>query len=507
MYSAEANNLFINKTQPTKTNHEPSQKNTLSNKEFHNKLQNNIENNPLEKIEIPKDTKVKSFEKQENVITPIETPKENLNASSVKQPEKISDPIPVKEINKVITQLIQTLNTKSPDLKKELLDIINELNALLAKAEDNPELTGEEVTNELLALLNELFQTIPEKPLIKIGNIDANKLNIKTREIELTNPRTKEQLPITLITKEDFAKFTKNIQESEITKNPINIKDIKLKIAALMEELNGTINSSKKTTQIISKTFAINLNKNTKNVKISKEENATELTIQNTNNKETSSKDKTINNKNDLSLHEKSNVKSLFNQNEGSEAKTETIKPFSLSNDLSEYNTKQSIKEVKEPPMLSNMNQNQNNIDKQNKIMNQFRTFLTINKLKADTEVTMKLYPKDLGEVKIQITKEAVSNSEHTQLIAKFQVSSQAVKAILESNFDSLKNDLQHNSNTLIATLSVDINNSDSNNQDFDKHLYKRNQNKQAQTKTNATDNSIDSPEQIIDKDEINSLA
>jgi flagellar hook-length control protein FliK len=179
----------------------------------------------------------------------------------------------------------------------------------------------------------------------------------------------------------------------------------------------------------------------------------------------------------------------------------------SLDNKMNELNTKINIKEVKDPEAVPLLKNSSTNLEKQNQIMNQFRTYLTINKLKSDTEVNMRLYPRELGEVKVKITKEQIAGSENTQIVAKFQVSSAAVKAILESNFDALKNDLQQNSNISISSLSVEVNDKENKNKNFSE-FYEGNSGKHNNFKTTEIlPEQRNIVEQIIDTNEINSLA
>ncbi len=100
-----------------------------------------------------------------------------------------------------------------------------------------------------------------------------------------------------------------------------------------------------------------------------------------------------------------------------------------------------------------------NFIEKQTQVMNQFTNFLALNKLKGETEVTLKLYPKELGEIKINLTREQNSTTSETSIIAaKFHVTSETVKSILESNFNLLKDSLSQNGNLQLGALSVEVN-------------------------------------------------
>jgi flagellar hook-length control protein FliK len=97
-------------------------------------------------------------------------------------------------------------------------------------------------------------------------------------------------------------------------------------------------------------------------------------------------------------------------------------------------------------------------IEEQTAILSQFRTFLSVNKLRAETEVTLRLHPRELGEIKIQITRvENQATHEPSMISAKFQVSSEMVKSVLESNFNMLKDSLQQQGHFNMAQISVDV--------------------------------------------------
>ena len=106
------------------------------------------------------------------------------------------------------------------------------------------------------------------------------------------------------------------------------------------------------------------------------------------------------------------------------------------------------------------------NIEKQTAILSQFTTFMAVNKLRAETEVTIRLHPRELGDIKIQITRiENQATHEPATISAKFQVNSEMVKSVLESNFNLLKDSLQQQGNYNMAQMSVDVQTNGSGNQ------------------------------------------
>jgi len=97
-------------------------------------------------------------------------------------------------------------------------------------------------------------------------------------------------------------------------------------------------------------------------------------------------------------------------------------------------------------------------IEKQVQIVKQVRSFISLQKLNAETEVTLRLHPKSLGEIKINITKQEQTDSHNSLIIAKFQVDSETVKSILESNMNELKDMLSDNSQLSLSEFSVEVN-------------------------------------------------
>lgn len=97
-------------------------------------------------------------------------------------------------------------------------------------------------------------------------------------------------------------------------------------------------------------------------------------------------------------------------------------------------------------------------IEKQFSIINQFKDQVSLHQLKLNTEITMKLHPQSLGDIKIKLIKEPQNiGMEHSTISAKFQVSTETVKNILESNFNLLKDSLLNNSGLSISSFTVDV--------------------------------------------------
>ncbi|MDD5456601.1 MAG: flagellar hook-length control protein FliK [Candidatus Margulisbacteria bacterium] len=110
------------------------------------------------------------------------------------------------------------------------------------------------------------------------------------------------------------------------------------------------------------------------------------------------------------------------------------------------------------------------NIEKQYQVINQFKNFVTLTKLKGQTELTLQLHPRELGDIKVSLTREHTNSAQEASLLtAKFQVNSDVVKSILESNFNQLKDALAQNGH--LAAISVEVNTQGSNGQSFNNLL------------------------------------
>ncbi len=501
MLPSEINGSFISNLFSTSEN----LTNTTGNSSFsfQKDLQNRIDNNST-KTSPAKETKPQTKEAN----------KETSEATQV--PQTIEHKQPTEEL-----KIIQLETTIDPHPVKEKIIFLNKEN-LVAKDIKN-------ILKKLASLLSQL-ETIDENSLESLENIltsldalllteltDLSSIASKLQQLQLTDPRTKENLPINLLTKSDMTKLiekiTKNIDKNFLPANinqETEITDLKMKIAHLLDKLNGTIDSSKKDTQLVSPLLPLEESKiseqkphsiiNTIKLETKLEEkeqnkqlleNPEEILIDKTATK------KPINNKNDHTLG---------NQPNKDENSPISLKSFSSENNFSEITSKFNLKEISNTELNNtNLTQQANhNLEKQAQVMNQFRTFITLNKLKTDTEVNMRLYPQELGEIKIKITKEQIAGNENSQIVAKFQVSSQAVKAILESNLDALRNELNQNSNILVSELSVEV--EDKNNQKGFSEQFTRNNTPKTIIKDTHLDN-IAISENILTNNEINSLA
>lgn len=520
MFAAEMNGSFINdifrieKSSADNSSDSVSYNRDNSSKDmsFHQDLQNKIDEQKGETFRAREREKVAyAFD---SPAKPQET--QGIHNNDLSDESTISTQLPTKVAPK--TQTIDNASNveqKEQKTNASLEDILTKLTSLLKKLDDeNIEPTDE--LNKILASLASLLDKLSNKTVADMPSKDQlADISSKIKQINLTNPRTQENIPITFISKKDFAELVNKISTDLANKSmtQINTQEITSQIAELLEKLAGVIASSKKESQIIVPTFAneetkangAKLEKSTKapvdTIKVNTDEENKPIELNLNNEKITEE----VPNKKQVVIKDK-NEESLFNQNNKAEIKEAPPKVMSLDNDLSEFNTKINIKDVKELEAIPLPKTSNSNLEKQNQIMNQFRSYLTINKLKTDTEVNMRLYPRELGEVKIKITKEQIAGNENTQIVAKFQVSSAAVKAILESNFDSLKNDLQQNSNIVISALSVEINNKESNENNFSNFQDSNfSSNRKIKATEIKTENTL--PEQILNNNEINSLA
>ena len=513
------NNVMANNTTANSSLTE-SKETASADKTFQNNLQSKLNEQKIETFREKENEKISyTFETPTKPIEQPEIKKLVLSEEEIALSTKTFQKIPAINTKEVVAQ-------KEQPQTAEIEGLLVRLTSLLKKL-DEKNVAPSEKLNNILATLAELFAKLSESSALKNDKVQLADMASKIKQIQLTDPRTKESIPITFISKKDLADLLNKISNELNTPQQKNEnKDLLLKITDLLEKLDGVIESSTNNSQVISQTIPIDPTKketsNAETTTAPKDEKTTKLptdaikvepkdTAKNTElnlaeneiiTPETSTKKTTeIKNKPEASLVE---------QADKPEPKTLPVKMISLDsldNKMTEINTKINIKEVKDPEAVPLLKNSSTNLEKQNQIMNQFRTYLTINKLKSDTEVNMRLYPRELGEVKVKITKEQIAGSENTQIVAKFQVSSAAVKAILESNFDALKNDLQQNSNISISSLSVEVNDKENKNQNFS-NFYEGNTGSHKDFKTTEilTDNSK-VIEQIINKNEINSLA
>ncbi|GEM_PF-6990760 len=535
MFSADITGSFINdvfRADNSSANYASSSKansteNSSSDISFQKDLQNRINEQSNEQ-------KRDTFKEKEKVTQSFDAPakpQETQKTQESSTDKPVAELPPTKTEHKTETTN-KTKTTKLEDNEHiELNNLLEKLTELLTKLDTE----GIEPTDEINSLLasiailleslsNPELQTTPNKNLF-MG------IASKIKQLNLTNPRTQENIPIHFINKKDLAellnKISANLANKEMAQdiNTSATNDITKEIASLLEKLNGVIESTQKKSYMIAETniqddsnvketLKTADNKVSKDIKPTNETPKIE-TKENASNPELSSsstEEQAVETAPKKQVSVKvNNEESLFNQNNKLEVKDPVPKVISLDNDLSEFNTKMNIREIREPEVVMPMQKNnQSNTEKQNQIMNQFRTFLTINKMKTDTEINMRLYPRELGEVKVKITKEQIAGNENTQIVAKFQVSSAAVKAILESNFDSLKNDLQQNSNIVISALSVEVadkNNQEQNFSNFFDNNFSSNKRAKATESIETLTEKKNILEQVTDNNEINSLA
>jgi flagellar hook-length control protein FliK len=533
MFSADINGSSINDLFRTENNviasnssqsssSKESRETSTTDKTFQNDLQSKLNEQKAETFREKEKEKISyTFETPTKPIEQPEIKKLGLSEEEIALSNKTFQKIPVLN-----TKTVAPVTQKEQPQTTELEGLLVKLTSLLKKLDEN-NIAPSDNLNEVLASLAELLAKLSESSAMQNNKVQLTDTASKIKQIQLIDPRTKESVPITFISKKDLADLLNKISNELTAPQPKNEnKDMVLKITELLAKLDGVIESSKNDSQVISQTIPIEPTKkeapkldtqNTQNdgkatktpteaikVEAKEETKNTELNLT-----EAETPPQEIFTKKPVESKNKTEV-SLVEQTEKPDAKALPVKMISLDsldNKMNELNTKINIKEVKDPEAVPLLKNSSTNLEKQNQIMNQFRTYLTINKLKSDTEVNMRLYPRELGEVKVKITKEQIAGSENTQIVAKFQVSSAAVKAILESNFDALKNDLQQNSNISISSLSVEVNDKENKNKNFSE-FYEGNSGKHNNFKTTEIlPEQRNIVEQIIDTNEINSLA
>ena len=529
MFTADINGSSINDLFRPENNLTSSNVNTSSSskdsaetasidKTFQKDLQSKLAEQKTETFREKEKEKISyNFEVQAKPQEPTEIKKLGLTEEELALSAKVFQKMP--------TLTTKPLAQKEIPQNSEIENLLVKLTALLKKLDDN-NVGPSDNLNKILANLAVLLEKLSGSTTMSNEKTQLADIASKIKEIQLTNPRTKENIPIAFISKKDLAEVLNKISQELPTAPKKENQEIVLKITELLEKLDGVIESSKKDFQTISQTIPIeptkketakldsqNTQKDDKTSKLPtdtlkvepKDTKNTELNLnENEVTPQVVSTKKTIEPK----MKTEESLVTLSDKTENKPLPVKMISLDSIDNKMTEINPKINFKEIKDPESLPLLKNTSTNLDKQNQIINQFRSYLTINKLKSDTEVNLRLYPRELGEVKIKITKEQIAGSENTQIVAKFQVSSAAVKAILESNFDSLKNDLQQNSNFNISALSVEINDKENKSKNFsDFHEKTSAENRKPFKTTEILTNTSNIIDPKIDTNEINSLA
>lgn len=518
MFTNDISGSFINEVPHNENKHNSEfakhpQNTDETEKTFHKDLQKKLEKQQIESFQ-EKEREKKSY------TSDIPSDKhDSQEINEISQNNETTTNIKTHNDNQADTPKSEALPQKTtPDIKQNTT--YSEVNKMLEKAAnilqqlDSENIPPSKEINELLANLAELLDNLStdeQAPKLQLSEIES-----KIKQIELTNPRTKEVFPINFISKKDFVDLLSKLtnETNNISTSSENLIELTTKIDELLNKLSGIIESSKQETKTIAQAINLKLEDSLEPQinKIEKQNIAINESLETKNNKDTNTnllqkeekpQIELVTTKKQPELKNK-NEESLFEQNNKQENKEIPSKMISIDNELSEFNTRLSIKDAKNVETFTVVKNSSSNLEKQNQVLNQFRTYLTINKLKTDTEVTMRLYPKELGEIKVKITKEQISGEENAHIVAKFQVSSDAVKSIIENNLSELKNDLQQNSNVLISSLSVEINDKENKDNEFS-NIYKKNLNEKITAKKEIKDAII--IEQKLSDNEINSLA
>ncbi len=368
-------------------------------------------------------------------------------------------PVTLRIGGKSITTLNAT-TTNKVDLST-LAKNIKDLAPLLAKLKDKGTLSSEEQAN-LIALLTKITETL--------STLQTSSTTLST---ELKNTIT------TLTAFKDS--LTNSLKGSSASVQALTLQHstnqsaLQTSITQLLQDLQGHVDEVKQS-QIFKTEFIKGIDLSQKNSTI--QTVTTIKTIASATNEATSlqpteSTSQTPNggNKSENIVINQSKAPTEKTKTLSTKLLTDTIKPV-LNENLNSINfnidTKvapQAQPTVAETAPLAGAPQTAN-IEKQTAILSQITSFMAVTKLRSETEVTLRLHPRELGDIKVQITRnENQALHEPATISAKFQVNSEMVKSVLESNFNLLKDSLQQQGSFNMAQMSVDVQTNGSQNQ------------------------------------------
>lgn len=356
-------------------------------------------------------------------------------------------PVTLRLSGKSITS--SDLSTTNNSDLSALAKNIKDLASLLAKLKDNVDMSAEERAN-LMTLISKISQSISSLQA-QSASLSAEQKNIFASLIVL-----KESLSTSL-------------QASNVTSQAINLQpstdQTALSIATLLQDLQGYVEEVKKT-----QTFKTEL---IKGIDLGQKNSAIQPVATTPQPTEATGQAAIVESTPDIIATSSDTPTQEKSKAQTSKLLTDTLKPL-LSDNLNVVNLNNDTKvaqqaqpSVATTAPLAGAPQTAN-IEKQTAILSQFTTFMAVTKLRSETEVTLRLHPRELGDIKIQITRtENQALHEPATLSAKFQVNSEMVKSVLESNFNLLKDSLQQQGNFNMAQMSVDVQTNGSQNQGF----------------------------------------
>ncbi len=97
-------------------------------------------------------------------------------------------------------------------------------------------------------------------------------------------------------------------------------------------------------------------------------------------------------------------------------------------------------------------------LQQQENIFNQIVSNAKLRTIEKGTEISIKLFPENLGEVKIKVTQITQPiEAEHAVMTAKLEVSNSAVKEILETNLNAFRQSLEQNQGIVLSDISITV--------------------------------------------------
>lgn len=365
---------------------------------------------------------------------------------------------------------------------KSMLALLNDLQKNSAGSQDQQVALANLLTKISKSIESLNTQNKPDVSTLKelIASLKTIKdaIDAKSNKVEATNNQINPSTALSKTEPTTIVDAKSASTDSSIASAPIQDNTSLLKnINSLLSELNGVVSDVRQT-----QTFKAELKKGIELSNVQSNAVATSTDNKSATKVETNTADTApAQNASAETLQKLAGISVEKQKNQNSKASEDTIKPLFSDNLNQALDNKMPAAAPAEKTEVASTPLTQTaSIEKQTAILSQFRTFLAVTKLRAETEVTLRLHPKELGEIKIQISRlENQATHEPATVSAKFQVSSEMVKAVLESNFNMLKDSLQQQGNFNMGQMSVDVQTGNAQGQGF-QNMFDQNTGTQA---------------------------
>jgi flagellar hook-length control protein FliK len=424
-------------------------------------------------------------DQEKTTTSQTETPKDSKVASTKKtetvEPEKIETTILDKELSDILSLLneLQALIDENPtstvavNLEAQIKELKHSLESLTAYIKTNTQaLDGGADLLQLEKIAGEFKHTLKEL-LADLGKNQAQPANKLNQElITKTDSNTESMAKAQQNNEVPVAKPTEKSTSTEIkqelaspgtdlvTKKETN--PILEKIASLLGKMKGDVENSK-TTIAYKVTVKVLDTEGSSRVIVAKSDNTPNQT-----NNETADQSQNKATEEQVIPKKTTPAKEVTVSQEttsSGETVVTKLETAVLDNGAKEIITSK-VEVASKQPITFNQSLTER-IEKQTQIIKQFNTFIALQKINDESELTLKLQPRNLGDIKIQIIKQENANNEATTVIAKFQVGSEAVKEALESNFNQLKESLEDSNGFNLASFEVDVQKEDQDGNSF----------------------------------------